>query len=78
MRVNLVDTPRDQLWSSVSGRNIIPDREGIGMGKPTVEVEEEGEAAEEVVVVVVEAEVIDRSEDNGVGSNTVALIICMV
>jgi len=48
------------------------------MGKPTVEVEEEGEAAEEVVVVVVEAEVIDRSEDNGVGSNTVALIICMV
>ena len=42
MRVNLVDTHRGQLWSWVSGRNIIPDREGIGMEKRTGVVVEEG------------------------------------
>ena len=63
MRVNLVDTPRGRLWSWVSGRNIIPDREGIGMARPTgVEVVAEG--VEEVEgVAVVEEEVIDRSSE---------------
>jgi hypothetical protein len=49
------------LWSWVSGRNITLAREGIGMERPTVEVEEEGEADRVEEVVVVEAEVIDRS-----------------
>jgi hypothetical protein len=69
MRVNLVDIPRGRLLNWVSGRNIILVREGIGMGKPTVEAEEEGEA--EAVVEVVEAEVIDQIENSGVGSNSI-------
>ena len=68
MRVNLVDTPRGRLWSWVSGRNIILDREGIGMGKPIVEAEEEGEAEGVEEVVVVEEEVIDELEHSLVGS----------
>jgi len=54
-----VDTRQSRLWSWVSGRNIILDREGIGMGKPIVEAEEEGEVEGVEEVVVVEAGVID-------------------
>ena len=68
MRANLVDTHQGRLWSWVSGRNITPDREGIGMGKPIVEAEEEGEAEGVEEVVVVEAGVIDEIENSLVGS----------
>ena len=62
MRANLVDTHQGRLWSWVSGRNIIPDREGIGMGKRTGVVVVVAEGVEEVEgVVVVEEEVIDQS-----------------
>ena len=54
-----MDTRQSRLWSWVSGRNIILDREGIGMGKPIVEAEEEGEVDGVEEVVVVEAGVID-------------------
>ena len=68
MRVNLVNTHLGRLWSWVNGRNIIPDREEIGMGKPIVEAEEEGEAEGVEEVVVVEAGVIDEIENSLVGS----------
>ena len=62
-----MDIPRDRLWSWVSGRNIILDREGIGMARPTgVEVAADGvEEVEEVVVA--EEGGIDQSAELRVG-----------
>jgi hypothetical protein len=68
MRVNLVDTPRGQLLNWVSGRNITPDRGEIGMERPTVEVEEEGEVEgvdeEEEEEGVIDRSRVDKSIDN--------------